>query len=169
MTVNTDMTGNRTLTIEGGVLSDDVARLFSGWDPWPTEPNEALIRQVLAFIEMHAERWNQDEFLSVGECGTAGCFAGWAAMLSAFDDLQALDEFMAGSAAQAARLYRTKINKTHSRYLLGLTVRQFVEIYGFVNVHDPDTGQLRHPTFAELCERVKDSTGIDYKAPMDVT
>jgi hypothetical protein len=47
-----------------------------------TTPNAELAYKVLDHIDAHPEQWDQGVFLRSGGCGTAGCFAGWACLLS---------------------------------------------------------------------------------------
>lgn len=161
MTVNTDFTVD-TFGSNGVVLIDPDPRRLDTWEPTPDGPvNEPLIRLVLAFIEMHEERWNQDVFVSRSPCGTVGCFAGWALLLNEYDDLEVID-------TNYSPLREVALTQNRARTVLGLSVDQFYRIFTFVNVHDKQTPDLRHPTFSELCERVKQVTGIDYKAPLEI-
>jgi len=48
----------------------------------PTTPNAELAWRVLDHIDAHPEQWNQGQWIGEAECGTVGCFAGWAVMLS---------------------------------------------------------------------------------------
>lgn len=45
--------------------------------------NVGLLQKTLAFIERHPEHWDQRDWRQVADnrCGTAMCFAGWAAHL----------------------------------------------------------------------------------------
>ncbi|WP_119728368.1 hypothetical protein [Thermomonospora amylolytica] len=45
-------------------------------------PNVSLLRLVLTHIEMHPHQWNQRDWRTLSECGTAYCFAGWTVVLS---------------------------------------------------------------------------------------
>ncbi len=153
MTVNTDMTTDM-----------NTADLWS--DP-ETGVNEAAIREVLGFIELHQERWNQTWFIDIGECGTVGCFMGWAALLHAREefDLDVIDKDPIGYLRGAENLI---MNKLEVRRFLGLTVGQFSAIYHFLEVADPDPAtayRLRRPTFDELCERVAEVTGVVFRKP----
>jgi hypothetical protein len=47
-----------------------------------TAPNAELAWRVLDQIDAHPETWNQRDWASEGSCGTAYCFAGWAALLA---------------------------------------------------------------------------------------
>ena len=44
--------------------------------------NVQLLEQVMGHIEAYPEQHNQRAFFSRNECGTAGCVAGWACLLS---------------------------------------------------------------------------------------
>lgn len=48
--------------------------------------NEALIREVVAYIRLHRGEWDQADFVAytADGCGTTHCFAGWALRLSGF-------------------------------------------------------------------------------------
>jgi hypothetical protein len=48
----------------------------------PTTPNAELAYRVLDHIDAHPEQWNQGRWIGKTECGTVGCFAGWAVVLS---------------------------------------------------------------------------------------
>lgn len=45
-------------------------------------PNAELAYAVLDQIDAHPETWVQTTWIKKTECGTAGCFAGWAVLLS---------------------------------------------------------------------------------------
>lgn len=47
-------------------------------------PNAELAYAVLDHIDAHPEQWNQGVWVGEAECGTVGCFAGWAVMLSGY-------------------------------------------------------------------------------------
>lgn len=47
-----------------------------------TTPNAALAYRVLDQIDAQPETWVQATWIKKTECGTAGCFAGWAVLLS---------------------------------------------------------------------------------------
>ncbi len=127
------------------------------------EVNEALIREVLAFIQLHPERWDQRHYLKIEECGTVGCFAGWAAVLGVGLTVGEVDETGVGALNNRRQL---AINR-----LLGLSDGQFVELYGFTTVfetHDDGEVTERRPTFAELCEKVEQVTGIEFKPEVEL-
>lgn len=46
------------------------------------KPNAELAYRVLDHIDAHPEQWVQSTWVTKTECGTAGCFAGWACLLS---------------------------------------------------------------------------------------
>lgn len=45
-------------------------------------PNAELAYRVLDHIDANPEQWRQGEWIGEAECGTVGCFAGWAVLLS---------------------------------------------------------------------------------------
>lgn len=49
-----------------------------------TAPNAELAYKVLDHIDAHPEQWCQGVWVGQAECGTIGCFAGWAVMLSGY-------------------------------------------------------------------------------------
>lgn len=54
----------------------------SEFDPAGLGPNAVLAYTVLDHIDLHPELWRQDIYIGRSDCGTVGCFAGWADMLS---------------------------------------------------------------------------------------
>lgn len=46
------------------------------------KPNAQLAYMVLDHIDAHPEQWQQGQWIGNAECGTVGCFAGWAVLLS---------------------------------------------------------------------------------------
>ena len=48
-------------------------------------PNAPLAYKILDHIDAHPEQWNQTTWFRESECGTAGCFAGWAVVLTGHD------------------------------------------------------------------------------------
>lgn len=46
------------------------------------KPNAELAYLILDYIDAHPEQHDQDVWIQEKECGTAGCFAGWATLLS---------------------------------------------------------------------------------------
>ncbi len=125
----------------------------TGFDPYPTEINEPLIRDVLAYIEMHPEQWNQNSWWLRGMCGTTGCFAGWTVVLGhPAWGLERADEFHASRMDVEYRAAR----------LLGLTAAQAARIFYFTAVGE------RHPSFVEFCRRVEEVTGVRFKPAPEV-
>lgn len=59
-------------------------------------PNVPLLRQTLAHIEANPETWDQARYRRATDCGTAYCFAGWAAELSGVKWTTPADDFFAG-------------------------------------------------------------------------
>lgn len=47
-----------------------------------TAPNSELAYQVLDHIDAHPDQLEMTVWIVRGECGTVGCFAGWACLLS---------------------------------------------------------------------------------------
>ncbi len=47
-----------------------------------TKPNAELAYRVLDHIDANPDSWDQGLWLKRTDCGTAGCFAGWACMLA---------------------------------------------------------------------------------------
>jgi hypothetical protein len=45
-------------------------------------PNAELAYRVLDHIDAHPEQWDQGIWIRESDCGTAGCFAGWAVLLA---------------------------------------------------------------------------------------
>ena len=48
------------------------------------KPNAQLAYMVLDHIDAHPEQWDQGHWVGQADCGTVGCFAGWAVMLSGY-------------------------------------------------------------------------------------
>jgi hypothetical protein len=47
-----------------------------------TAPNAELAYKVLDQIDAYPDRWKQGLYIGEAKCGTVGCFAGWAVLLS---------------------------------------------------------------------------------------
>lgn len=45
-------------------------------------PNAELAYKVLDHIDAHPESWDQANWITLTDCGTAACFAGWTCLLS---------------------------------------------------------------------------------------
>lgn len=61
-----------------------------------TTPNAELAYRTLDHIDAHPEDHDQDVWIQKVECGTAGCFAGWACLLSGdVADINSDDDFEA--------------------------------------------------------------------------
>jgi hypothetical protein len=45
-------------------------------------PNIELAYKALDHIDAHPEQWDQGIWIIESECGTVGCFAGWAVLLA---------------------------------------------------------------------------------------
>lgn len=131
---------------------DQVAALWAhaplSWRSSTVDTNRLL--EVLAFIDMHPDRWDQTHYA----CGTLGCIAGWTVALDREIDIALLPNLLAADVTRIPDL---------AAELLGLTGRQARFIFGFIGVHDPLTG-FRHPSFDDLVDRVRVVTGVDYHA-----
>lgn len=110
--------------------------------------NEAFLREVLAFIELHPELWDQNDWMRETPCGTTYCLAGWACVLA---DNPVMDS--------ATRRVDIPVEATR---LLGLTGQQAWELFGFAYVHEVGR-YARHPTFDEFCGKVERVTGVRFK------
>lgn len=74
-------------------------------------PNLPLLRAVLAQIDAHPERWNQKDYATRGECGTAFCVAGWAVHLTHPTEELGLSRY------EADRLFRSSNSRGEVQYL----------------------------------------------------
>ncbi len=131
---------------------DEVAKFWAhapaDWRSSTVDTNRLL--EVLAFIEMHPDRWDQTHYA----CGTLGCIAGWTVALHRETDIALIPIVLSTDVLRVPEL---------AQELLGLTYRQARFIFGFLGVHDPVAG-FRHPTFEELVDRVRVVTGVDFRA-----
>lgn len=122
--------------------------------------NEAFLREVLAWIELHPERWDQREWVEHTACGTTYCLAGWAYVLGTghwFSDRDLMERLPVVPMAVE---------------LLGLTQDQARELFYFSTVLVPGRqnnglGVARPPTFAELCAKVEEVTGVRFKPAVE--
>ncbi|XVQ07305.1 hypothetical protein ACQP1W_32450 [Spirillospora sp. CA-255316] len=60
----------------------------------PSTPNVDLLKRTLAHIEAHPEEWDQNEWCTELDCGTAYCFAGWAIKLDGRATFTAVNDFV---------------------------------------------------------------------------
>ncbi len=129
---------------------------FDEFDEFHTEPvlDEPRMREVLAFLRLHPELWNQTHY----RCGTTGCLAGWTVALDEQKTMFELDHLAWGYPAIPMR----------AQELLGLTDEQAHELFTFTGLADPAVENAwRHPTFAEFCAKVEQVTGLRFKEPAD--
>lgn len=113
----------------------------------PTQPNEAFIREVLAYIEIHPETWHQSWWARKTDCGTSHCIAGWAYTLATgkpFTVNHVPDDLL-----------------TVAADALGMPLGKAWELFHFTGIDDHGHG--RHPTFEELCHKVQELTGVRFK------
>ncbi len=107
-----------------------------------SEDAEALLRRALAGIEANPESWSQQVWL----CGTQACLAGW--VVAAAEGLSIVDLDRGPS-----------LIPFQARRLLGLSPPQASELFYFTFVRL--AGSIyREPTFADLCDRVFEVTGV---------
>lgn len=115
--------------------------------------NEPFLREVLAWIEIHPERWDQRFWLSSRPtCGTSYCLGGWAYVL--------------GTGAEPLIFGPSHIDKAQE--LLGLNDYQAHDLFYFISVvKGPDQDEefsFRPATFADLCAKVEQVTGVRFKS-----
>lgn len=121
-----------------------------------TKVNEPFLREVMAWIKLHPERWNQQRWVNHTPCGTTYCLAGWAYVLGTGRTLT--EHSMKGDVIEeAARL-------------LGLTLLQVDRLFYYTTVHEDrgdGIGHARPVTYAELCAKVEEVTGVRVKDEVD--
>ena len=132
--------------------------IFTGDFDVATEPlpgvNEAFLREVMAYIELHQDQWNQASWANVNNaCGTAYCLAGWAYIL--------------GTGKDALGVRGSVVARTAAT-LLGLDDLRASHIFHFTQVLDGSLVRTRPPTFPELCARVEQVTGVRFKPAPEV-
>ncbi len=121
--------------------------------------NEPFLREVLTWISLHQDLWDQRGWVTHTACGTTYCIAGWAYVL--------------GTQEWFGRDNHRRIRSTLpvypvARRLLGLTPEQASDLFMFTTVVVPGKannglGTARPPTFAELCAKVEEVTGVRFK------
>jgi hypothetical protein len=106
-------------------------------------PNAELAYRVLDHIDANPEQWRQKEWISRldgADCGTAGCFAGWASLLSgdepgwAFSDDDTTDIVVLDDES-------TPWVGDRAAELLGITTEQQDELFDGWNTRE-DLGRL---------------------------
>jgi len=123
--------------------------------------NEAALREVLGFIELHLDQWDPARWVDGywgDTCGTVACLAGWTYLLRT-------------RSPQPQPPARVVFHEASA--LLGLNRSQAVALFGYTTVMEdgPDNnglGTARPPTFAELLVKVQEITGVQFK-PDDTT
>jgi hypothetical protein len=116
--------------------------------------NAGRLLEVLAYIDKHPDRWNQEFYA----CQTVGCMGGWTVALHQEVDIALLPLALNMNGQGAASV------PALAQELLGLTAVQVPFLFGFLQVYDPAIATRRHPTFDELVDRVRMVTGVDYRA-----
>jgi hypothetical protein len=109
--------------------------------------NEPYVREVLNFIDLHQELWNQGLWTGESECGTTHCLAGWAVALTSPQDLA-----------------DPVIIPKRAAELLGLNARQAAMLF----FYEFDPILDREVTFTDLCEMVEAVTGVEFKPSTDL-
>ena len=123
--------------------------------------NESFLREVMAWIRVNPERWNQDTFMRETACGTSHCLGGWAYVLGTGKQWPVTHEERWGSGEDA---HQSAV--VEAAALLGFNARQAGDIFHFISVWGGPRG-LREVTFADLCRQVEKVTGVKFKAGVD--
>lgn len=108
-----------------------------------TTVNEPFLREVLAWIELHPERWDQSVYRSL--CGTTYCLAGWAYVLGTGEETWP-DGAEFGIEETAADL-------------LGLDLAQAAELFFFIGIEEGD--RRRPPPTGDVRRVVRQGGGVD--------
>lgn len=130
-----------------------IARQIGG-APDDRAVNETLLWQVLEFLDFNPHRWTQDMYLGDRGGVIRGCVAGWALVFGSDEH-----RFVIGN-RHGSEIYRA------AQLTLDLADWQAGALFGFIYVSD--AGELRHPTFTELCERVREVCGVRYTPRQEV-
>ncbi len=128
-------------------------------DQWADPPpmwrssavDEARIRETLAFLELHPERWDQGTYADTDR--GVGCFAGWTVALDRECDIRQVRTAL----PEAMELPREAMR------LLGLTLMQATALFSTASTFDPALDRHRPLTLAEFCHRVELVTGVGFK------
>lgn len=123
--------------------------------------NEARIREVIQYIELHPEQWNQTKFYHKTTCGTTGCLAG-------------LSFFLANEMSWIGEWTDLRSFAKDAKEYLELNDSQAYKIFYFMNICDEcgDTniepkcdhvGKFRHPTIEEYKKLITTVTGVTFK------
>lgn len=126
--------------------------------------NEPLVRETLAWIELHPELWNQAWWAGVSVDGEwSHCFGAWAFKLTTGCE-HVLGSFCEHQGSRPL--------PTAAAELLGLCPAQASALFHYISevAANPYGGTYFAPvTFAQFCERVEQVTGIRFKPPIEVT
>lgn len=122
--------------------------------------NEPFLREVMTWIRLHPEQWDQSHWAAEGACGTTYCLAGWAYVLGTGD------RFTVESHHALIRRGGSVVDT--AQRLLGLTDEQAGKLFFYLTAFEPDPDQPGHfiahdVTFADLCHRVEVVTGVRFK------
>ncbi len=119
--------------------------------------NEPLLREVLAFIELHPQQWDQGAWIQTGVCGTTACLAGWTVVLA---------DPVVGGLERMFEVDFTRMDiRGRAQALLGFTDEQVEWLFYYTMNYDEDGNPVGRPTFADFCERVERVTGVRFKPP----
>lgn len=133
----------------------------------PSQVDEPRLREVLGWIELNQKLWSQQSWGAERSdgCGTTHCVAGWTVALEDGEDF-VLREMIAPVYSRPRTMMGNPV-PDRAAELLGLSEWQACRLFFFVCVPDGKDrmgfDKQRHPTFAELCDRVFEVTGIRYK------
>lgn len=132
-----------------------------------TAVNEAAIREVMAFIKTHPERFEMGTWLATGyACGTVGCIAGWTYVLNEPD--LSMDHALSSDLIVDEQMIDAIEDR--AREHLGLTEDQAWLIFYYTHKRGPrrecdmpaQRCLIEHTvTYDDLVQRIKEVTGID--------
>ncbi len=134
----------------------------TGQHAGPGGINEALLREVLAYIELHPESWDQRIWGRVHACGTVACLAGWTYVLTSND--WGLQRWGQLNWDRSPSVFEVSGVAAYARDKLGLTDAQAWGLF-----HFGTDVRASPPTFAELCEVVEQVTGVRFKPAPEVS
>ncbi len=105
-------------------------------------PNAELAYRILDQIDADPESWRQSYWFTLTDCGTAGCLAGWACMLSGdkaspYGDLTVGDTFAFVETADGQRVHA----EDRAMELLGIELDDAYRLFSDTNTRE-DLGRL---------------------------
>lgn len=117
------------------------------------ELNVELVQRTLAAIEANPQQWSQRACFIQQDYprpGFTACFGGWGLAVHQGVDIARVEFDGCGPWNSA-------------RDLFGLSQLQAYRVFGFMS----SSSSKPEPTFAELCERVRQETGFRYEPTAD--